>query len=701
MRRFSYGKTLIVGFGFLGISIVWPIFNQFIPIFLQAGNPEFERQLLQEGREIPNVAGFALAPSLALFIMTWDNIINVFVQPWVGERSDRTWSRFGRRKPWILAGVPIAVLGFVFIPLAQTVLAIAVFILITNLGMALFRSPTVAWLGDLFDPEDRSQANGIINLMGGVGGLLAFVGGGWLFDNAGRSAPFIFGAGMLVVAAAVAVWLVKEPGEIAAPERDTAGVLANLRLAWSDPNKSALFVLLAILLWFMAFNALEAGLSSFAVFSLGLEPGTASIYAAAVTLSFIVFAVPAGLLGTRLGRRPVILIGLVGLAAFLLLSFFLIQGAATFIAMLVVLGLFWALVNVNSLPLVYDYGDEGKIGAYTGLYYFSSQSAAVLGPTLGGVMVQALGSQYRWLFLFSTIFMVLAFAAMVRVKAMSNEQHSSLIAHRSLLITGGIMDELVRVERRDDIFEIVLNRPEKRNAINLALYRQLDEAIVAAGRAGGVRVLFVRGEGPAFSAGIDVTAFLQLPEQYGDPWQQQMRLVTADFQAVLNRLERLEIPVVALLHGYCLGLALELALACDIRLAAEGTRLGLPETRLGIIPDVGGTTRLARLAGPGRAKELIFTGRQIDAELAAQWGIVNHVVPAGALLAKAEELAAEIRQAAPLAVGMAKRVIDGLADVERGLALEGWAQSQLIATEDFGEGVQSFLMKRPAVFKGK
>jgi len=180
-----------------------------------------------------------------------------------------------------------------------------------------------------------------------------------------------------------------------------------------------------------------------------------------------------------------------------------------------------------------------------------------------------------------------------------------------------------------------------------------------------------------------------------------MRSITDEFQGILNRLERLELPTLALLHGHCLGLAFELALACDLRLAAEGTSLGLPETRLGIIPDVGGTTRLTRLVGPGRAKELIFTGRRIDAPLAEQWGIVNHVVPRETLLERAEELAAEIVQSAPLAVGMAKRVIDGLADIDRGLMLEGWAQSQLFATEDFMEGAQAFMMRRPAQFKGR
>jgi len=416
VKQFSYRKTFVVGFGFLGISLIWPIFNQFIPIFLQAGNPEFERQILEAGGTLPAITGFALAPALAMFIMTWDNIINVFVQPWVGERSDRTWNRFGRRKPWILLGVPIAVIGFVMIPFAQTALAIAAFILITNIGMALFRSPTVAWLGDLFPANDRSKANGIINLMGGVGGLLAFFGGGYLYEAVGPAAPFIGGAVLMIVATSIAVWRVREPARIDVTAPDTAGVLANLRQVWQKQDKSGIWVLVAILLWFMAYNAIEAGLSSFAVFTLGISPGMAAIYAGSVTISFIAFAVPAGLLGTRIGRRSTILIGLTGLVFLLLLGYFLIQGATTFIIVMILMGGFWALVNVNSLPLVYDYGDERKIGAYTGLYYFASQSAAILGPTLGGITVESLGNQYRWLFLFATLFMALAWVAISRVR---------------------------------------------------------------------------------------------------------------------------------------------------------------------------------------------------------------------------------------------------------------------------------------------
>ncbi len=415
-RPFNYKKTIIVGFGFLGISIIWPIFNQYIPIFLQAGNPDFAGGA--------DVRGFGVGPALALFIMTWEILINVFVHPWVGAKSDRTWNRLGRRKPWILLGVPIALVGFTLIPFAQTAVAIAVFILITNFGMALFRSPTVAWLGDLYAPKDRSKANGIINLMGGIGGLLAFFGGGLLFEQfsainpeLGRIAPFIGGGILLLASALVAVLGVHEPAKISTEaEPDDPGVLANLQTVWENPNKSGLFVLLGILFWFMGFNALEAGLSSFAVFTLDISPGTASIYAGSITISFILFAVPAGLIGTKYGRRQAIRLGLTGLTLLLLAGYFLVQGAAMFIVILVLAGVFWSCVNVNSLPLVYDHGDERRIGAYTGLYYFSSQLAAVLGPTLGGVVVDSLGNNYRWLFLFSALFMALAWLVMQRVK---------------------------------------------------------------------------------------------------------------------------------------------------------------------------------------------------------------------------------------------------------------------------------------------
>jgi len=411
-EKFPYKKTFILGLGFLGISIVWPIFNSFIPIFLQAGNPEYERQLLEAGRELPKIVGFGLGPSLAFFVMTWDNLINVFVQPWAGSKSDSTWNRFGRRKPWILIGAPIAAIAFILIPFANTVLAIMVFILITNFGMALFRSPTVAWLGDLFPANQRSQANGVINLMGGLGAAVALFGGGILFDQFGKTAPFIVGAIFMIVVLSLALKFVKEPEKIETKAIEIKeSVVDNLRSVWNGKNKNGVYVLLGILLWFMGYEALQTGLSSFSVFSLGLTPGQASMMTTLFAGSFILFAIPSGLIATKIGRKLTISIGLIGMSILFGIGFFIIDTSLSLGIILVLGGFCWALVNVNSLPMVYDYGEETKIGAYTGLYYFSSQTAAVLGPVLSGFLVESFGNEYRMLWVFSTVFLFLAFLA--------------------------------------------------------------------------------------------------------------------------------------------------------------------------------------------------------------------------------------------------------------------------------------------------
>lgn len=414
--RFPWGRTFLVGFGFFGISILWPVFNQWVPLILQAGNPEFNTS-------IANFVGFGLGPALAMFIMTWDNIINIFVQPWVGNRSDHTWNRFGRRKPWILLGLPIALVGFISIPLANSVIAVAVFILVTNFGMALFRSPVVSWLGDLFLPEQRSKANGVINLMGGAAGVLSYVLGGLIFNAFGRSGPFIAGSvAMIIALGAVLIW-VKEPKERlgahnnAPGEKDESikGLIPNLKVVFTNNDKSALFILLAIFCWFTGFNAIETGLSSFAVFDLGIKPGTASIVASVANLSFLAFCIPSGILAGKLGRRKTIIYGVLALTLIFLVSYFLVKGLISFIIILVLVGFFWSWVNVNSLPLVYDHGDEKRIGAYTGLYYFFSQTAAVLGPTLGGVLVENANYNYKILFIFGVVFMFLAFLSMLKV----------------------------------------------------------------------------------------------------------------------------------------------------------------------------------------------------------------------------------------------------------------------------------------------
>src|SRR5436309_5690830 len=214
---------------------------------------------------------------------------------------------------------------------------------------------------------------------------------------------------------------------------------------------------------------------------------------------------------------------------------------------------------------------------------------------------------------------------------------------------------LVVTRREDAVLYVGLNRPEKRNAIHRDLLLALVDAVAAAERDRDVRAVIVYGEGPVFSAGVD---FGMLAGDVEGESRAPFRTHVGEMQAALSRLEAIEKPVIGALHRYVPGLGLELALAFDLRVATSDCELGLPEVRLGLVPDVGGTTRLVRTVGYAKAKELIMTGRMIPASEAGAIGLVNQVVPPGEHPAAAARLAGEIAANAPLAVGLAKKLID-------------------------------------------
>ncbi len=253
------------------------------------------------------------------------------------------------------------------------------------------------------------------------------------------------------------------------------------------------------------------------------------------------------------------------------------------------------------------------------------------------------------------------------------------------------MSDLVLIESTDDVFSITLNRPGKRNAISDEMMVALDAAFDQAEAAfnSGARVVILRAEGRAFSSGIDLEQFGSLDESL----RGNLFPFTSRYQSVLNKVERCSLPVICVMQGYCLGLALELALACDFRIAVARAKFGLPETRLGIIPDVGGTVRLVNLVGQARAKDLIMTARNIEAAQALEWGLVDRVFARSELEQGVDQLVAELRASAPLAVSYAKRVINDITDVSRGLQLEAWAQAQLFRTEDFQRAVRAMMEK--------
>jgi enoyl-CoA hydratase/carnithine racemase len=265
---------------------------------------------------------------------------------------------------------------------------------------------------------------------------------------------------------------------------------------------------------------------------------------------------------------------------------------------------------------------------------------------------------------------------------------------------------VIKVTIKDEVAYIALNRPEKRNAINNEVLHALPKALEEVDRR-EIRAVIIYGEGAVFSAGIDFTSLASDTGAQGGagggPDLVRFRRFVHASQASLDALERIEKPVIGALHGYVGGLGLELALACDARIAATGTKLGMPETRVGLVPDVGGTMRLTRTVGYARSKELIMTARMIDAVEAERIGMVNRVVAEGTQIAAAEELAREIARNSPMAVGLAKRIIDIGQSVDKAtfMDLESLAQSSLFQTEDFREGAAALVQRRDPKFKGR
>ena len=250
-------------------------------------------------------------------------------------------------------------------------------------------------------------------------------------------------------------------------------------------------------------------------------------------------------------------------------------------------------------------------------------------------------------------------------------------------------------EVRDGIAVVTVNRPDKLNALNDAVIADLDDAVARIEADDAVKGVILTGAGPkAFVAGADLGELSTQTQFLG-----KARAMRG--QAVFRRLERCGKPVVAAVNGFALGGGLELAMSCHVRVASDNARMGLPEVSLGVIPGYGGTQRLARLVGKGKAMEMIFTAGMIKADEALQWGLVNHVVPQADLLAKCIDLAAAIMKNSPTALAAAIRAVNaGFEPGANGMQREIEECGKCFGTADFKEGTSAFMEKRKANFTG-
>lgn len=249
--------------------------------------------------------------------------------------------------------------------------------------------------------------------------------------------------------------------------------------------------------------------------------------------------------------------------------------------------------------------------------------------------------------------------------------------------------EFIKYEEIDEIAIITVNRPEALNALNEKVLEQLSNTLDDINY-DLVRCLILTGAGKkSFVAGADIVSMSNLSKKEGEEF-------SIKGNSVMRKIESLPIPVIAAVNGYALGGGLELALACDIRICSDNAIFGQPETGLGIIPGFGGTQRLARVINPSKAKEIIFTRKNINANSALEYGLVNYVCSQDELLEKAKKLAIDISKSAPIAVRMSKKAInEGIdLDMDSGIALEAKLFGECFDTLDQKEGMKAFIEKR-------
>lgn len=388
--KLDYKKTMLIGLGFFTVSIVWGIYNVAMPIYLD--------DLGLSGMEVGSV-------------MTIDNIFALIFLPIFGALSDRTNTRYGRRMPYLLIGIPLSALFFILIPFMKNwLVSVMVTVIAMNFCMSIYRAPTVALMPDFTARPLRSKANGIINFMGGIGSVIAFLIGGFLF-RANEILPFAVGSFIMIVTIIVMYLTIHEPKEIEsdrpAGDKPAAGADdAGIKL-------SLIFLLLAIFFWFMSFNAVETFFSTYGEKVLNIDKSISSFMLSVFSGMLVIFSIPSGFLATRIGRKRTILIGITILFLVFLCMNFVVNTGMIY-ALLAAGGISWALININSYPMVVEMTSSGRIGKYTGYYYLFSMLSAIVSPILFGFLKDFLGDEF--LFVYSSISMVLAFFFMMLVR---------------------------------------------------------------------------------------------------------------------------------------------------------------------------------------------------------------------------------------------------------------------------------------------
>lgn len=412
-----YLITFLIGLGFFTMGLMDPLYDTYVPIFL---------------------GKYITSNSLIGMIMTLDNVLAIFLIPIFSAYSDRIDTKIGRRIPFIITMLPLAAVAFGLIPIAalSSLWILIALIFILNLAKQAVRGPVVALMPDMVPGDLRSEANGVINTMGGIATILGTILLARLmnvkitlpgFGSVDNVLAFPVASIFVIVAAVLLFIFVKEKNskvrnEDKQEEEKKEPILKSLKVVLGEKNKSALFILISLLCWFIAYQGVLPFVGKYSVEVLGTSSGTASLAAGMVGIAYAIFAIPSGKFAHKHGRKKTIRGALICLVTVLILVFLhgvLLKGLPgtvkliTFWALLFCFGIFWVTIVTNSFPMLWQMSTFSTVGIYTGLYYFFSQAASIISPPLSGACIDIFG--YPSLFIYAAIFMTIAYFTMSKV----------------------------------------------------------------------------------------------------------------------------------------------------------------------------------------------------------------------------------------------------------------------------------------------
>ena len=410
-------RTVLIGFAFMSICAFWQVYDNIIPLILENS--------------------FGLSSSVTGAIMGIDNVLALFMLPLFGWLSDRTNTKIGRRMPYIVFGTLVAAVGFVlllFAEQADSLVWFMVILAVVLIAMSTYRSAAVALMPDVTIKPLRSKANALINLLGAIGGALV-LGATPLLVKEGSSNYFpLFSALSAFMVISVAILFIKIQEKVCVEEMreesakygidettDEIDAVTGEKTKMSpEVRKSFLLILLSIFLWFMGYNAVTTGFTRYADNIWGQGVGNASLILMVAQIAAIISYIPVGIIATRIGRRKTIMIGVAMLTVAFGASVFFVDFSFFMFIFFALAGIAWALINVNSYPMVVEMSKGPNIGKYTGYYYFFSMTAQSITPFVSGFLVdmtrdiQGLG--WRTLFPYGALFVALSFVSMLFVK---------------------------------------------------------------------------------------------------------------------------------------------------------------------------------------------------------------------------------------------------------------------------------------------